>query len=216
MGETTKFLKKVLEFRILLLSLQYQTKEMEDKTMTKDITKREELIDLLKSIKGGTMVYLTTATTLKINDWRIRGKVIKFCQQSIQVGASYERSVNHRLEKIGLSRIFKADSLPYGRWYIPNRVIKFNGNYLARFYKTANANEKIIYFVNGRIANARESELISRYDTSVYSSKQARFGLRSHQVEIRNYYLENILSISANGNVYNINIARTSKSYSKR
>ena len=62
------------------------------------------LISVLANIKGGTMVYLTSLTDVDVPKRYGFGKVQKFCRQSLQVGCSYENSVNNKLERKGLQR----------------------------------------------------------------------------------------------------------------
>ena len=171
----------------------------------KQITKTD-LVGLLSNIKGGTMVYLSTLTTIELPKYLNMGKVQKYCKQSIQVGCTYENCVNNKLGRLGLDRNFVTQSLKWGRWFIFNRVIVHRGMFYARFYKTANANEQIAYFVNGRQATPQEIEIIKVYDGSFkdFSQKQSRYGLTTDQVRVRNYHIENILSISTSGEVYNV------------
>ena len=170
------------------------------------------LMGILANIKGGTMVYLTTLTTI---DVPTIGKVQKYCKQSIQVGCSYENSVNNKLAKEGFSRNFRSGRLPWGRWHIFNRVITHKGNFYARFYKTNNANEKVTYIVNGREATPQEVEFIKFYDVESFSEKQSRYGLTElkKQSRVRNYQFETILSLSADGETYKVsNEVATAKS----
>jgi hypothetical protein len=170
------------------------------------------LMGILSNIKGGTMVYLSTLTTLDVPSI---GRVQKYCKQSIQVGCSYENSVNNKLAKEGFKKTFKSGRLPWGRWFILNRIITHNGYYYARFYKTNNACEKITYIVNGREATPQEVVVIKVYDTEIPSAKQSRYGLTDikKQSRVRNYRLDTILSISADGETYKVsNEVATAKS----
>ena len=164
------------------------------------------LISVLANLKGGTMVYLTSLTDVDVPFYHCLGKVQKFCRQSMQVGCSYENSVNNRLERKGFNRAFRSSHLPWGRWLILNRIIEHRGKYYARFYKTANSNPQIVYLVNGRVATPREVRIIKRYDSLyTFSHRQNQYGLsRMEQINVRNYELTNIISISAEGETYNV------------
>lgn len=179
-------------------------------TDTRTIRSQWQLISALGNIKGGTLVTLTTLTSVQMDDFRIHGKVLKWCRQTMQVGVSYENAINTRLGRIGFDKSFKSDSLPYGRWVIPNRVIKHNGQYYGRFYPVNNDNKKVCYFIDGRIATARESEIISNYEIYVkpYSTKQARYGLTENQVNLRNYRFDSILELNAEGKSYKVEFSR--------
>ena len=164
------------------------------------------LISVLANLKGGTIVYLTSLTDVDVPFYYCLGKVQKFCRQSVQVGCSYENSVNNRLERKGFNRAFRSSHLPWGRWLILNRIIEHRGKYYARFYKTANSNPQIVYLVNGRVATPREARIIKMYDSlRTFSRRQSMYGLsRMEQTNVRNYELTNIISISAEGETYNV------------
>lgn len=164
------------------------------------------LISVLANLKGGTMVYLTSLTDVDVPFQYRLGRVQKFCRQSMQIGCSYENSVNNKLERKGLSRSFRSSRLRWGRWFILNRIIEHRGKYYARFYKTANSNPQIVYLVDGRVATPREVKIIKRYDSLyTFSRRQNQFGLsRTEQTNVRNYELTNIISISAEGETYNV------------
>lgn len=162
-----------------------------------------ELLNVLTNIKGGSMVNLTSLTQIEIPYF---GIVQKWCKQNIQIGSSYENSVNNRLAKLGLGRNFRTSRLRWGKWVVLNRIITHNGNYYARFFKIPNANAKIIYFVNGRQANFLETAIIKRYDNGrgVFSMRQANFGLTNGQTQVRCYNINNILAINADGKNYEV------------
>lgn len=164
------------------------------------------LISVLANIKGGTMVYLTSLTDVDVPKRYGFGKVQKFCRQSLQVGCSYENSVNNKLERKGLQRTFHSAPLRWGRWFILNRVITHRGKYYGRFYKTANSNPQIIYLIDGRVATPRETEIIKMHDSlTTFSQRQSQHGLSaSEQTNVRNYDITHIISISADGETYNV------------
>ena len=177
---------------------------------TKTLRNGSQLIDVISSLKGGTLVSLTSLTDVHIDDFRIHGRVLKWCRQTMQVGVKYERAVNTRLHRIGIWNCFKSSSLPYGVWVIPNRILKYEGRTYARFYPVQNSDRKVCYFIDGRIATARESEIIAAFEqySKPYSRKQSFFGLYEKQVEVRNYRLENILELSAEGTKYVVGFSR--------
>lgn len=164
------------------------------------------LISVLANLKGGTMVYLTSLTDVDVPFYHRLGRVQKFCRQSMQVGCSYENSVNNKLGRKGLPQTFRSSRLRWGRWFILNRVIEHRGKYYGRFYKTANSNPQITYLVNGRVATPREVKIIKRYDSLyTFSHKQSRYGLsQTEQTNVRNYEISHIISLSAEGETYNV------------
>ena len=162
-----------------------------------------DLMNVLANLKGGTIVTLTSLTEVDMPT-SFGGKVYKWCKQSMQVGSSYENSVNNRLARNGYHRNFTARGLRWGRWHILNRIIEHNGLYYARFIKVANTNEQVVYFVNGRQATPRETQIIKRYDTLSFSRRQAMYGLTTNQTQVRNYHIENILALTAEGQSYEV------------
>ena len=162
-----------------------------------------ELMNVLANVKGGEIVNLTSLTEIEVPYF---GIVRKWCKQNIQIGSSYENSVNNRLAKLGMSRNFRTSGLRWGRWHIANRIITHNGNYYARFFKIPNANAKVMYFINGRQANIFETVIIRRYDNGrgVYSARQARYGLTDGQTQVRCYDIKHILALSADGKTYEV------------
>ena len=184
---------------------------------TKTLRNGSQLIDVISSLKGGALVSLTSLTDVHINDFRIHGRVLKWCKQTMQVGVKYERAVNTRLHRIGIWNCFKSSSLPYGTWVIPNRILKYEGRTYARFYPVQNSDRKVCYFIDGRIATARESEIIAAFEqyAKPCSHKQAFFGLQEKQVGVRNYRIEHILEMSAEGTRYVIEFSRKMSSVAR-
>ena len=130
-------------------------------------------------------------------------KVEKLVSKTCQFGYSYENAVNNRLDKVGVTEDFKADSLAWGEWLIPNKVITHKGKFYGRFYTMQNAECTTIYFVNGRVANPSELAIIEQFAyESGESKKQAESGLIENQVKPMNYEFSKILSIRVNGQTY--------------
>ena len=102
------------------------------------------LISVLANLKGGTMVYLTSLTDVDVPFQYRLGRVQKFCRQSMQIGCSYENSVNNKLERKGLSRSFRSSRLRWGRWFILNRIIEHRGKYYEWTYFLDTYNNAII------------------------------------------------------------------------
>lgn len=167
-------------------------------------TTSSALKDIIVNLKGGTMVNLTTLAEIKVaKKWGF-GKVERLCKMSTQVGCNYERSVNTRLERKGEETTFESGHLPWGKWETFNRIIVHNDKYYARFYLTANHNAEILYLVDGEIATKEQSEIIAKYDNlfNSYSAKQAEHGLTEKQVIPYNPRIEDIVSLSAEGETY--------------
>ena len=175
------------------------------------IKTKMEMIDLLKSIKGATIVGLTTKTEVRMRksgNPLASSKVEKLTSKTCQFGYSYENAVNNRLDKIGSDNEFKAKRLKYGKWLIPNKVITHKGKFYARFYTMENAGCSTIFFVNGKVANPKEISVIEEFAyESGESKRQSENGLSEHQVKPMNYEFGAILSMRVNGSEYSVEIA---------
>ena len=162
----------------------------------------QRLIEELKQLNGtfATIVYQTTANLIK-NDVFAKGSVTKITTaKNVQIGYNYENAVNNHLAEQGSERNFVAQKLPYGKWYIENKVIEHNGNYQLRYYIVANTKCESEYFVNGIAATPTQLADIKRLLRSkAPSGTQSAVGLDERQVKPQNVKFENILSIKING-----------------
>lgn len=167
------------------------------------------LLNLLLNLKGATIVSITTATNPKMNK---RGNplanedVVKMSyRKNYQFGYNYENGVNNRLDAQGCEASFKAESLAWGEWLVPNKVIVHKGEYYGRFYRMANSEEINTYLVNGRNASASEVETIKTFTPKHSgSNRQAEAGLVEHQVEPMAIKFASIETICVNGETYKV------------
>lgn len=166
-----------------------------------------KFLEVFSKLRGGTMVNLTSITPIDARAIGL-GWVKKYCKQSIQIGCNYENAVNIRLKEQGLMPTFKASSLPFGQWIVPNRVLEYQGRVYCRFYKTRNCNADYKYIINGRLATAEETALIDAKCTEEDMTeifRQSAYGLRGERfVKVRNYRIDHIIGMSAEGKRYEL------------
>lgn len=169
----------------------------------------KNLVSIIEGVKGcqfGTIQYISEGGIPK----KVLGGAVvtKLVNAQVQINYSYENAVNNRLEKIGCEGNFKAESLPWGSWLIPNKIITHKDTMYLRYYDFEGAKKESVWFVNGRVATSHEMEMIVTYlrskDTT--SKKQAESGLVEHQVKPKVVKMENILTLSVGRNTYTKNI----------
>lgn len=170
------------------------------------------LFELLVSLNGATIVNVTTISAVRMNK---RGnpfvengnEVTKQTTRTCQFGYSYENAVNNRLEKQGDERTFKSESLSWGEWEIPNKIIAHKGKRYGRFYSLNGGNETTtIYFVDGVVASPEQVAIIKTFEVghSHGSGRQAEEGLTENQVKPMNIALDTILTIKVNKETYQV------------
>lgn len=164
------------------------------------------LQSILESVMpSATICTITTLTSVKMNK---RGNpykdtpILKYAVRNCQFGYNYENAVNNHIERAGGEREFKAESLPWGEWIVPNKTIGFKGNVYGRFYVLPNAVVKSAYIIDGRVATKEEEAIIKSFETNrVSSSRQEEKGLAERaQVKPYTLKLENILKVVWGGN----------------
>lgn len=167
------------------------------------------LATILASVNAASICALTTTTTAKMNK---RGNplanedVRKVCvRKNYQFGYNYANGVNNRLEKQGCEANFEAESLAWGEWVIPNKIITHKGELYGRFYRMENSIEETSYLVNGRVATASEVETIKAFTPKQSdSNRQAEAGLTEHQVKPMAIKFASIDRISIGGETYQV------------
>jgi hypothetical protein len=159
----------------------------------------------LASLKGCQFINIWTLTEpdmyLKGNPYK--GRVQKVSAAQMQFNFAYENAVNNRLIKGGCEGNFEAESLPWGEWLHPNKVIDHKGVLYLRTYNVKGAKPRTFYFVDGHLATPEQYAEFSAYfkPTKSASNKQTEAGLVENQVKVKNYKFSSILRLSMNGNV---------------
>jgi hypothetical protein len=110
---------------------------------------------------------------------------------NLQLGIDYERSVNNRLKRNGISETFEPESLPWGRWFeytnekgetistFP-RLIEHKGNMYLRLYKAKNTNIRTAYYLDGQKVSFNSIKDYLK-DDNHESGKQSALGLSKEE-----------------------------------
>lgn len=166
-----------------------------------------KLVDNVKCCQFCSISYVTPASSLdkkfiggKTNPFN--GHVSAITSMSgIQINASYEKAVNNRIKG---EKDFKAESLPWGEWFIPNKVITHKGKMYLRFYVTKSAKtEKAYYYDGERVDEEMAKDIASNIRESKPSARQAEVGISEEDmVKPFTVAAENISAITLNGTTY--------------
>lgn len=158
----------------------------------------------LASEKGCTFCNIIYKSDMKAPKKLGLGKVEKVVELNGQFNYDYETAVNNRLEKEGKPRSFNAQSLPWGTWLYPNKVIENKGLFYVRFYCVKNHYPDVEYIVNGRPATESEVATIKAWQSTLSkgSATQSASGLTDNQVEPRDVELDNIITFKCGGICY--------------
>lgn len=173
-----------------------------------------KIYNALNSIKGNTIVTITYKSNIKMNKGGreqsnvLYGRnVVRVTETQLQFGNIYENSVNNRATKeMGEKSNFESEGLKGKKW------IKFpyfleslkSGATYVRFYKMKNAFENSEVFIDGIKADREQMDILREYEVKrdYYSYKQAESGLTENQVQIKDINIDNIMSITINGEKY--------------
>lgn len=165
------------------------------------------LYEMLKSLTGCKIAHVTFLTPVSIGvryaaNTGLSRNVTKRWEGEVQLNYSYENAVNNRLEKQGDERSFKAKSLPWGEWDMPNKTIIHKGEYYMRYYLFNGNKPKVEYLVDGRPATEEEVALIKGAKKPKESKRQADAGLSENQVSAQAIMFSNILEVRVDGQTY--------------
>lgn len=163
-----------------------------------------QFIVLVSNVKSATFAEITYESEDKIPQKIGLGKVTKVCRGSVQLNYTYENAVNNRIEKEGKEANFEAESLPWGKWFIPNLLIEHKGDFYLRYYAHKKSGFETKYFVDGRAATAAEIEVIKAYKAakSSASKRQSDAGLDDNQVIARCVKVGNIIRLKTCSQTY--------------
>lgn len=163
-----------------------------------------QILVLVSNIKPATFAEITYESEEKIPQKFGLGHITKVCRGSVQLNYTYENAVNNRIEKDGKEANFKAESLPWGTWFIPNVLIEHKGEYYLRYYAHKQSRFETEYFVDGRAATASEIAVIKAYKAAknTTSKRQSEAGLDENQVIARCVKVGNIISLTTCGQSY--------------
>ncbi len=170
-----------------------------------------ELINVIKFFKGCTFVSVVWFSDKEsMNDKLVamkpadgKGRALKANNPlfnrltaisvgiNLQLGIDYEKSVNNRLKRNGISEKFEAEQLPWGHWFeytnekgenvscFP-RLIEHKEKMYLRLYKAKNTNIRIAYYLDGeRVSYESIKDYLKQENHE--SGKQAAAGLTEEE-----------------------------------
>jgi hypothetical protein len=127
-------------------------------------------------------------------------------------GGSYEERVNEALKADGSTNVFEAKSLPWGKWWIDNKIIEHNGQFYLRCYLDRDSDDKpeVQYLVDGKPATDSQLKDIDAFEIknqdAIGSNRQTNEGLSAEkQVIPQNVKFENIVYIIIDDVEYELN-----------
>ena len=122
----------------------------------------------------------------------------------VQVNANYQNAVNNRIEDGGEK--FVAESLPWGTWLTPNKLIEHNGKVYLRLYMTKSTTTDKTYYRNGVACDCETAKAIaSTMRESKPSARQAEVGIEvADMVKPFTVCLDNLLQFTVDGVIYTV------------
>lgn len=151
----------------------------------------------IAALSGCKFASITTLTSVKIpKTFMVGGEVTKQTTKQVQINYSYENAVNNRLIKEGKAPTFTANSLPWGEWLIPNKIIAHNGKCYLRLYEYKGAKHETKYFVNGKEPNEYQIIAIKEYEQSKRKPSTTQGLTQENEVIPTCVAEENILAFS--------------------
>jgi hypothetical protein len=162
---------------------------------------------LINEVKGSTFMQLIYKGVQKVRKTgNPFGEIIKRTELNVSFFGSYQNAVNNRLKKAGLEADFTANPLPWGEWFVANKIIGHKGAKYVRFYLHKNSNTKTEYFHNGDQLTGSELANAKLFFTEhSESNRQSEAGLEeSEQSKPFTINIENILQINVNGEMYKV------------
>lgn len=154
------------------------------------------LMTMVMNLIGCVFAHITTETIVKIpKKYGISGVVTKVVSKVVQLNYSYENAVNNRLEREGKDRDFEAQKLPWGEWFVANKIIAHKGKFYLRYYDYNNNVLNKVYFVDGRPATADELATIKEYEKASNKPSNTQGLSEEHEVKPLVVAEENIISL---------------------
>lgn len=155
------------------------------------------LMTMVMNLIGCVFAHITTETTVKIpKKYGISGVVTKVVSKIVQLNYSYENAVNNRLEREGKDRDFEAQKLPWGEWFVANKIIAHKGKFYLRYYDINNGNVlNKAYFVDGRPATDEQLAIIKEYEKATHKPSNTQGLSEENEVKPLVVAEENIISL---------------------
>lgn len=122
-------------------------------------------------------------------------------------GGTYQERVNENLKADGSTNEFKGGELPWGEWFILNKIIKYGANFYIRCYYDIDNPGTKEYFVDGKPATKEQLATIKEWeiDSDYPSKKQLEEGLSAEkQVYPQSIRFDTIVTIEIDGTEYEL------------
>lgn len=171
-----------------------------------------QLLELVKSQNGAKPVGFTALTDAKARKTgNPFGQVFKQVRAVGFVGASYERAVKReatRQDADGES--FQADSLPWGEWLVPHKVISHKGNLYLRTQTTPGQRKRQparLLAYRGEDGRFLSPDAVKPFlPVANDSAKQSSIGLDG-KVMVRTYAFASLQRVRIGGRTYQVKAA---------
>lgn len=190
-----------------------------DKMNNQEIN-QEQLTNILSTLPTPCTLTITTNGEVKMNKtnnpfYVKEGRsfvpihdVTKEVEATYNFGWNYEQKVNESLSQNpeNNNQEFKSKSLPWGEWFLQDKIIKHKDKYYLRVFSDKNSKTKVNYFVDKKPANPEEILLINNFKIiSGGSAKQKTAGIEEENLIIpNNICFDNISEIIINNISYKI------------
>ena len=167
-----------------------------------------QLLDIVKNSRGTLIAGIEALTDAKARKTgNPFGTVFKHSRSVGFIGVNYENAVNREGVRQGVEANFEADSLPWGEWLIPNKIISHKGELYLRTQSTPGQRmrqrAKILSYRNEVGAKLAREEVSPFLPPKVMSAKQARAGL-ADEVSVRVFKFSSIQKIRVKGETFNL------------
>lgn len=166
-----------------------------------------QLVALLAAQSGAIPIGILAETEEKLRKTgNPFGVVTKRIRTAGFVGADYETSVKNQSGNAG----FRADSLSWGEWLIPGKVITHKGETYLRTQTTSGMRRTVparVLFLRGENGQFLSREQVAPFKPAIAeSAKQAEAGLSgaSAQVWVRTYKFSSLLRVRVGGKSYQV------------
>lgn len=168
-----------------------------------------QLVEKIATIKGMAIVGLlatTDARARKTNNPFF--PITKTIRAIGFVGANYENAVNREANRQGETPEFQAESLPWGQWLIPGKIIEHKGEMYLRTQTTPGNRRK----TPAKVLNYRagDGKFISRDEAKPFlpvareSNKQQEETGIQQTVWVRTYSFDSLKKMRIAGQTYHI------------
>jgi hypothetical protein len=139
---------------------------------------QKELAENLKNFKGSSLCTMELTTKVKTNKKSrlnkipftevFEGDIYRTYKESGNFNISYENAVNNQRKREDNNNTFKSQSLVWGEWFAPNKIITHKGDYYLRYYvgmhANSNADKNVVYhYADGTKLSESDISLLNDY-----------------------------------------------------